>query len=411
MSTRVTLDLDPIPFPPSLNPTHFQQFGREVKGIHPRDLVKNLFIFQMIEKALYEHDLLLFRNVDLTPEEQYSLVKPFDSSAEQYGHGNDHEKSTKTILHSYLNTLPRVPQVQVIGHGTVYNHEGIPALTLKHGHHKTFHKTMIPSEDEEKFGATRFFRWHMDAALYKFDPPKVTALYGLRVPEGPPQVVRYDDGSGDELPVPLGTTAFISGKVMFDILPRKWKSFAVRARARYAPHPFEWIQGARAVSTGFGIVSEGLETPFEQLSEWEAEKRKTYPFLWKNPVTGSLHLQVHPMTITDIFVDPLPPSMVAEVQALYPEGGHINDLQDIRKILSEMQRPGIAPQLVYPHPWKEKDLVLFHNRGLVHSVVGLFKEDQIRLFHQCNLASSDAPRGPDQVDLEAWCGRDREQVP
>jgi hypothetical protein len=138
---------------------------------------------------------------------------------------------------------------------------------------------MIPSEDEEKFGATRFFRWHMDAALYKFDPPKVTALYGLRVREGPLQVVRYDDGSGDELPVPLGTTAFISGKVMFDILPRKWKSFAVRARARYAPHPFEWIQGARAVSTGFGIVSEGLETPFEQLSEWEAEKRKTYPFV------------------------------------------------------------------------------------------------------------------------------------
>lgn len=206
-------------------------------------------------------------------------MQAFDSSAEQYGHGNDHEKAEKTILHSYLNTIPRVPQVQVIGHGTVLNHEGIPELHLKHGHHRTFHKTQIPAEDEEKVGATRFFRWHMDAALYKLEPPKVTALYGLQVPAGPQQVVRYDDGSEDELPVPLGTTSFVSGKVMFDILPQDWKSFAVRARARYAPHPFEWIRHAKAKSTGIGMVSDGLEVPFHELSEWEESHRKTYPFV------------------------------------------------------------------------------------------------------------------------------------
>jgi hypothetical protein len=37
--------------------------------------------------------------------------------------------------------------------------------------------------------------------------PKVTTLYGLMVPEGEPQIVRYDDGTGEELLVPLGTTA------------------------------------------------------------------------------------------------------------------------------------------------------------------------------------------------------------
>lgn len=36
--------------------------------------------------------------------------------------------------------------------------------------------------------------------------PKATTLYALNVPQGPAQIVRYDDGTGDELPVPLGTT-------------------------------------------------------------------------------------------------------------------------------------------------------------------------------------------------------------
>lgn len=48
---------------------------------------------------------------------------------------------------------------------------------------------------------------HIDAALYDLDPPKVTTLYGLKVPQGETQTVRYDDGTGDELKVPLGTTS------------------------------------------------------------------------------------------------------------------------------------------------------------------------------------------------------------
>lgn len=48
---------------------------------------------------------------------------------------------------------------------------------------------------------------HIDAALYDLNPPKATTLYALSVPSGPTQICRYDDGTGDELPVPLGTTA------------------------------------------------------------------------------------------------------------------------------------------------------------------------------------------------------------
>ena len=40
--------------------------------------------------------------------------------------------------------------------------------------------------------------------------------------------------------------------------------------------------------------------------------------------------------------------------------------------------------MVYPHDWRENDLVLFHNRGLLHSVVGAFKKDQVRAFQSQN---------------------------
>jgi len=51
---------------------------------------------------------------------------------------------------------------------------------------------------------------------------------------------------------------------------------------------------------------------------------------------------------------------------------------------------------------REKDLVLFHNRGVTHTVVGAFKKDQIRTFHQCNLAASDFPDGPNEDDVKKW---------
>ncbi len=174
-------------------------------------------------------DALLFRNVNLSQEQQYALTKvhytvpslnaktsphsrrpqAFDPTSESYGHGNNKtEKTSKSILHPYLKTISRVPQVQLIGNGTVLNHEGLEVVALKHPSHTTFHKTAVPPADEVA-GITRFCRWHMDAALYDLSPPKVTTLYAIRVPQGPKQTCRYDDGTGDTLPVPLGTTAFI----------------------------------------------------------------------------------------------------------------------------------------------------------------------------------------------------------
>ncbi|KAH7915747.1 taurine catabolism dioxygenase [Hygrophoropsis aurantiaca] len=397
----MAIELAPLPLPPTADQAKFDSdFGREVKGISPGELTPDQF--QEIHDALYKHSALLFRDVTLTPEQQYALTKAFDPEAESYGHGNHKTQSTKkSILHPDLKTIPRVPQVQLIGNGTVTNHEGLESAALKHPSHTTFHKTKV-SEEDEAAGITRFYRWHIDAALYDYSPPRVTTLYGITVPQGPQQKVRYDDGTGDELTVPLGTTAFVSGKKMFDLLPPKLKSLAVRTKVRYAPHPYVWMAPARAVSTGLGIENDGLELPLNELPEWEESKVMTLPILWKNPVTGGLHFQVHPCGAQELEITALP-QVIAREGALYPDGGRITDLAEVRALLYKMQRPAIAPELVYPHDWKERDLVLFHNRGVLHTVVGAFKPDQVRAFHQCNLAASDVPVGPTEEDVLDVC--------
>ena len=38
--------------------------------------------------------------------------------------------------------------------------------------------------EEEDLDYTRFFRWHIDAALYNLNPPLVTSLLAVQVPKG-----------------------------------------------------------------------------------------------------------------------------------------------------------------------------------------------------------------------------------
>ncbi|KAJ6522982.1 Clavaminate synthase-like protein [Mycena vulgaris] len=388
------IELKLLPLPASADASKFTQFGREVFGVDPSNLTSEQF--EEIREALYKHDVLVFRNAALTPKQQYALTKAFDPASEKDGHK---ERTKKSLLGPFI-PIPSVPQVQLIGNGTVYDHEGIEEAKLKHHSHKTFHKTIVSPEDEAA-GATRFYRWDIDAALYEISPPRVTTLYGLRIPAGPRQVCRYDDGTGDELPVPLAATAFVSGKTMLALLPLQLKSLAIRARVKYAPHPYVWMTPAHAKSTGLGMESEGLEVAYSELPAWKEEKRKILPMVWKTPTTGELSFQVHGCGAAEILIDPLPADAVPK-GALYPDGAHLMDLEEVRKLLYKMQRPAIVPQFVYPYDWHENDLILFNNGGVMQSVVGALGPDQIRMFHQCNLAGSDDPAGQSAEDVRKW---------
>lgn len=136
---------------------------------------------------------------------------------------------------------------------------------------------------------------------------------------------------------------------------------------------------AHSRSTGLGLHSEGLELPSSELPPIDEKKIMVFPMVWKNPVTGKLALQVHPSAVRRIHC---------------ADGTVIDDLERVRDIVYKLQRPAISPQYVYPHDWEEGDLVLFNNRGVIHSVVGAFKPDEVRIFRQCNLAASEPPMGP-----------------
>jgi hypothetical protein len=132
---------------------------------------------------------------------------------------------------------------------------------------------------------------------------------------------------------------------MFDILPPTLKSIAVRTKVRYAPHPYIWMAPARAMPTGLGILTEGKEPPLEELPEWSEDRINLLPMVWKNPVTGNLHYQVHPCAVLALEIAPLPAGAKKTDGTLYPDGTTLTDLKEVRDLLYKMQRPGIAPSV------------------------------------------------------------------
>lgn len=80
----------------------------------------------------------------------------------------------------------------------------------------------------------------------------------------------------------------------------------------------------------------------------------------------------------------------------------MGDLKRVRELLYKMQRPAINPENVYAHEWKDGDMVIFHNRGVLHSVVGSLKDTDIRIFQQCNMASAAEPIPPTEEDMAPY---------
>ena len=311
---------------------------------------------------------------DLSPRAQFELTRRFNPHVATYGHGNRLDLMKQSVLTQDLVSIPDCPQVKLLGNGRVTEHEGIAEAQLRHPSHRSFHGAPLTDEQEAR-GLTRFYRWHMDAALYDLHPPKVTTLLALTVPEPRHETVVYDDDSGDTLDVPLGTTAFVSGGKAFDLLSATQRDWALKTMVRYAPHPYVWMRNARARSNGLGLLSEGLELRRDELPPFEESRITTLPLVWANPLTKRLAMQVHAYCVEDLIVD----------------GKPVGDLAECRRLLYQLMRPAIAPARIYAHPWVPGDLVIFHNRGLWHTVVGSLRPTDLRIYHQCNLAGSDAP--------------------
>ncbi|ODV90014.1 hypothetical protein CANCADRAFT_1743 [Tortispora caseinolytica NRRL Y-17796] len=332
--------------------------------------------FQTLLRALKTYQVLVIPGQkNLSPKSQYELTKRCDPTCQgNYGHSKEfrHEKS---VLRADGVTVPTQPQVQVLGQGHHHEHEGMMLIDLKHPSHVTFHKDPLSIEEIAK-GDTRYYRWHIDSALYGLSPPVVTTLLGINCPNPEKrQRIRYDDGSGHTKNSAQAATAFISGENAFNLLSDEDKELALGAIVEYAPHPYIFISNAKAHSTGLTMISENKELSFDELPPWEPSKVKRLPMVWTNPVTGKHHLQIHG----------------ACVYKIETADGKVYTLEKARELTYRLMRPAIDPENVYTHDWNEGDLVMFHNQGVWHSVTGEFDDKGKRLMHQCNIASGFDP--------------------
>ncbi|KAK9476062.1 hypothetical protein V1514DRAFT_338013 [Lipomyces japonicus] len=329
--------------------------------------------FKKLYDAVHENLVVVIPNQkDIAPESQYILTKRFDPTCEgAYGHSKEfrHEKS---VLRRDGHSCPSQPQVQILGQGRQDGHLGIENLELRHPTHMSFHHTPL-TDSQIADGNTRYYRWHIDSALYGLAPPVVTTLLGIDCPKSERQKILYED-SGEVLETAQAATAFASGANGFELLSDEDKEFALNTTVIYAPHPYIFISPTGATSDGLTIVSEGKELSLQELPEWELSKVKKLPLVWTNPVTGKQHLQVHGCCIWKLET---------------PDG--VQELEQARKTIHRLMRPNISPKHVYAHDWQEGDLVIFFNRGVWHSVTGQFGPDGHRLMHQCNIASGQDP--------------------
>ncbi|GAA5897715.1 hypothetical protein JCM6882_000075 [Rhodosporidiobolus microsporus] len=321
--------------------------------------------FAVLERSLYEHKVLIVKDQGrLTPVEQFELVCRFDPTAKrEHGHGDPKKsaaefKGKKTLLEKPgIPPIPVQPEVRLIGHGPQEAQWGLPeGLVLSQVSHTMWQKEPLSAEQMAS-GRTRFNRWHIDAAFYERAPPRVTTLHAIKVPQGPELTVGWDDGSGMEMKIQAGATAFLSGAAMFRSLTPAQQSLVTHSKIVYAPHPFRKHAGVRGLSNGLGQVSEGREAPLEDLPEWEEEKVLTYPMCWENPVTGEKALQCHPIPAWKLILKETEDS---------PER-IVDDVEEVRRILYELQRPFLTPENVFAPPYEEGDLVIFYNRGLLHA--------------------------------------------
>ncbi|QPG74901.1 hypothetical protein FOA43_002239 [Brettanomyces nanus] len=336
--------------------------------------------FEELKKALLTYSVLVVPNqAGLSPESQYALTVRFDpTTGAHYGHDEKIFHSPLSVLAKDGKCVPRRPEVMMVGNGTFpAGHEGMKEFSLEHPSQSTFHKKVL-TEEEIANHHTRFYRWHIDAALYEFSPPVVTTLLGVIVPPKTEKQVIYYEDSDEKLEVFTGATAFTSGKVAFSLLSEEDKKFALNTTVVYAPHPYIYIHNCRATSDGLTMVSEGKEMPLDKLPHWEESKLKKLPMVWTNPITGNPHLEFHSCCVYRLVNS--------------TTGETVAELEKAREICHRLMRPAISPDHVYAHAWTEGDLCFFHNRGVIHSVTGEMPKDEKRLMHQCNVASGKDPK-------------------
>lgn len=75
----------------------------------------------------------------------------------------------------------------------------------------------------------------------------------------------------------------------------------------------------------------------------------------------------------------------------------MDDVEKVREVVYNMQKKIYAADNIYAHRWQEGDVVIFHNRGVMHSITGQLakykeEEDKKRMLWQCTMTSTTPPK-------------------
>ncbi|RMZ08226.1 hypothetical protein D0864_01794 [Hortaea werneckii] len=350
-----------------------------------------------LREALFENGVLVVKGQDgIKPTDLVSLAKLFDPAPlDIHSGGAKQVTDPKNILsQNGCTRVPSAPQVTVIGQGKYYDHEGIPEIDLKHlvsrpiilgglvsmltiaKDHTLFHEEPL-SEGAIANGFTRPYRWHMDAPLYENLPGFATVLHALEVPDVPDQKLAFSDGR--EMNIAAGATACARN---FELLSVEEQDFAIRTTVQYAPRAYEWIKDCKATADGLNIAQRGREKTEDELPDFEWDKVHEFPMVWENPTTSKPHLQILGCCVRALRTSDPKTGVVTT----------IDDLDEVRRICHSFQSRVYTPENVYAHRWEKGDLVIFHNRGVMHSITGqLARHPERRLLWQCNMASLTEP--------------------
>ncbi|WYZ35462.1 hypothetical protein EsH8_X_000109 [Colletotrichum jinshuiense] len=341
-----------------------------------------------LRKALFENQVVVIRNQrGIEPKTLPQLTKLFDPTATDiHSAGEKAVSDPRNILSAYkAGRIPRTPQVGIIGSGKFQNYEGIDELEVIHLDHTLFHEEPL-SEQELCDGYTRPYRWHMDTPFYERLPGEVTVLHAVKVPNLPDRRLKFPDGK--EKSIAAGATAFFSGARAFQLLSPAEQEFALNTTVTYAPQAYEYIRQCKATEDGLSIASMGNEVPIEQLSEWSWDKVAEHPMVWRNPLNPDRpFLQVHGCCVFKLTTrDPATGNVSI-----------IDDVAEVRRIIYGFQKRIWSAENIYAHRWEEGDVVIFHNRGVMHSITGQLAqyrddEEKKRLMWQCTMTSGTAPK-------------------
>ncbi|MAD84951.1 MAG: hypothetical protein CL912_18490 [Deltaproteobacteria bacterium] len=382
------------------------KFGATISDVDLNNVDDELFA--ALREAIYKYELVLFKGQhDLKPIEHFNFVKRFDPNApDLHGHGtletvrkthkgaptllaavrlpNFMEFNRVLISYPQVSThmIPGAPGVRLVAAGYQgKDHYGLKDIEFRTSTILNTHANP-PTQEEIDAGITRFGRWHIDFAGWELHAPLVTALRCVKLPVGPEQTLRWDDGTGREIKVKPGLTAFYSCEQQYAEFSPEEREMVDNSEVQYAAHPYQWISRCKQDSMGITIPQgQGLEMKPDERPQVDESKVQRLPMVWHNPVTGKGAFMVHAIIAEKLFIKKTKNSAVQV----------IDNVDEVRALLLGLMKRMVSPENVMVAPYEEGDVAVWNNRGMDHTFIEYPKSYGPRSMHQVNIAGSHPP--------------------